>query len=67
MAESKIKFNYVGSGGEFLHGIPARDLTEADWERLTKAQQDIVTVSHLYRKPEPEAKPEASKKPAENK
>jgi hypothetical protein len=50
MAEQdKIKFKYVGSGGEFLNNIPARDLTEDDWERLTKEQQKMVTVSLLYK------------------
>lgn len=45
----KIKFKYIGHGGEFLHGVPARDLMEEDWERLTEAQQGLVVVSLLYK------------------
>jgi hypothetical protein len=41
-----MKAKYKGPG--YHHGIPARDLTEADWERLTPAQREIVKASPLY-------------------
>jgi hypothetical protein len=59
MKDKKVKFKYVGRGGEFLHGIPARDLTEEDWAGLTKEQREMVEVSLLYKKAE--AKAEAKK------
>lgn len=51
-AKHKIRFKYIGSGAEFLHGIPARDLTETDWDRLTKEQQEIVIASLVYQEVE---------------
>lgn len=60
----KVKFKYIGSGGEFLHGIPARDLNEEDWERLTEEQQGIVTVSLLYKQVGAEARIKAGTSPA---
>lgn len=51
----KIKAKYLG-GGEFHHGIPARDLTKADWERLTAEQRAIVAASPLYEVAETKAK-----------
>jgi len=41
------KYKYVG-GGEFYHGIPARDLSEADWARLSQEQQKLVAAGPLY-------------------
>jgi predicted flap endonuclease-1-like 5' DNA nuclease len=42
-----MTIKYVGVG-EFLSGIPARDLTEAEWESLSKAQQKAAIESGLY-------------------
>lgn len=42
-----IKAKYVGAG-DYLNGIPARDLTEADWAQLTSEQQVAVATSPLY-------------------
>ena len=55
---------------EFLAGIPARDLEDADWDALSEEQQEAVTASPLYRvrgtkaaaAPAPEA-PEGSPAP----
>ena len=43
----RIVARYVGSGG-FYYQIPRRDLTEADWERLTEEQRALVQGSPLY-------------------
>ncbi len=39
---------YIGKSGAHYSGIPARDLTEADWDALTPKQQKIVSKSPLY-------------------
>ena len=44
----KVKYKYIG-GGEFHHGIPARDLTEDDWAALAEEQQQLVAHSPLYK------------------
>ncbi len=47
-----IKFKYTGAG-HFYQGIPARDLTEADWAGLTLEQRDLVMGGGLYAGEEP--------------
>lgn len=42
-----IVAKYKGDG-EFLYGIPGRDLDEDDWALLTKEQQKEVQESSLY-------------------
>lgn len=42
----KIVARYIGSG--FVTGIPAKNLTEADWQNLTEQQQWVVKGSPLY-------------------
>lgn len=42
-----IKYRYVGDRA-FHCGIPARDLTEADWAQLSPEQQQVVKNSPLY-------------------
>lgn len=47
-----IAFKYVGKNGEFMHGIPQRDLTVADFERLSpllKAQVLGSAGGSLYK------------------
>ena len=44
---TKIMARYVGNG-EFLSGIPARDLESGDWARLSPARQELVKSSPLY-------------------
>jgi hypothetical protein len=53
-----MKVRYVG-GGEFYHGIPARDLTEVDWSRLNDEQKALVVNGPLYEMVETKAKAEA--------
>ncbi len=48
-------WHYIGKG-EFLDGIPARDLTAADWARLGEDERAAVERSKLYRRaPQPKA------------
>lgn len=42
-----VKYRYIGAG-EFYQGIPARDLTDADWAQLSQEQQTAVANSPLY-------------------
>ena len=64
MAE-KIKYKFSGRQGNllqgFLNGIPARDLTEDDWARLSEMERVAVEKSGLYAAVVEEAqeKPEA--------
>lgn len=55
MADSKIKFKYIGREA-FLNGIPARDLTEEDWAGLDRDQQMMVKASSLYKEVGAEAR-----------
>ena len=63
---------YIGKGN-YLDGIPARDLTAADWARLNEDERAAVERSSLYRHaPRPKAEepptPEAvEEKPVESK
>jgi hypothetical protein len=43
---------YKGNG-EFVSGVPARDLTEAEWEQLSKEQKKAALDSGLYEKSKP--------------
>lgn len=43
-----VKFTYIGQG-DFYNGIPARDLTDEDWELLTDEQKELVASSSLYK------------------
>jgi hypothetical protein len=60
MSNDMTKAIYVGRGGAHYNGIPARDITEAEWEQLTPKQQKLVSKSPLYemvvRKKKPTAK-----------
>lgn len=42
-----IVAKYVGNG-EFLGGVPARDLEDGDWARLDDARRELVEKSPLY-------------------
>lgn len=60
MEDEKL-WNYVGKGA-YIDGIPARDLTAADWARLNEDDRAAVERAPLYRRaprpkveePEPE-------------
>ncbi len=42
-----MKFKYIGTGA-FIPGVPARDLTDADFQSLSEELQDAVSQSGLY-------------------
>jgi hypothetical protein len=42
-----MKATYVGEG-EYLNGVPARDLSTEDWDALTPDLQVEVVASGLY-------------------
>lgn len=39
---------YVGDGA-FLHGVPARDLDESEWDALTDEERAAAVERGLYR------------------
>lgn len=43
-----IKARYLGDGAVFHGGIPARDLTDAEFAALTPEQQRLVEESPIY-------------------
>ena len=49
---------YVGAGN-YLDGIPARDLTDEEYDALTREQKRDVRRSGLYEMVEAEPEPEA--------
>lgn len=59
MEDEKL-WHYIGKGS-YLDGIPARDLTAADWARLSEDDRAAVERSSLYRRaPRPKTEePEA--------
>ena len=58
---------YIGKGA-FLDGIPARDLTAADWARLNEDARAAVEGSPFYRRaPRPKAEEPAVEKLGEGK
>ena len=69
MEDEKL-WNYIGKG-EYLDGIPARDLYSADWARLNEDDRAAVERSSLYRRaprpkaeePEPEAEAAVAPQP----
>ncbi|NJN53283.1 MAG: hypothetical protein HC804_00120 [Anaerolineae bacterium] len=56
---------YVGNRGEFLNGIPARDLSETDIDLLSSEQWAQVSASPLYVIDEAVPKKGAAKKEGE--
>lgn len=43
-----IKAAYTGTGEHFM-GVPATDLTDDDWDRMSDAQKEAVRASSFYR------------------
>ena len=41
-------YKYVSPSGEFLEGIPARDLSLTEFEVLTPQHQEAVRTSGIY-------------------
>lgn len=57
--EDKL-WNYIGKG-DYIDGIPARDLTAADWARMNEDDRAAVENSRLYRRvPQPKGEEPAS-------
>lgn len=61
-----VKYKFVGQEGEYLMGVPARDLTDDDIRSLDEAQQEqfkahLKTDRPLYEKPAKETPKEAVK------
>lgn len=42
-----IKFRYIGDGS-FLHGIPAKDLSEDEFNSLAQELKETIIASALY-------------------
>lgn len=61
------KIKYTSKHGEYIAGIPARDLDDDDWAALTKEQRKDALASGLYVKPDADEKPAAHKKTVEAK
>lgn len=43
-----IKARYTGDGSEYLNGIPARNLSDEEYEALDREQKHAVRTSGLY-------------------
>lgn len=58
MKQHHMVATFVGPAGEYHNGIPSRDLSADEYDRLTDEQRDLLKASKLYEvKPEPAAKP----------
>jgi hypothetical protein len=44
-----MKVEFVGGKGEFINGVPARDLSTAEWEGLTAEQRQACLSTRLYK------------------
>ena len=49
-----MTYKYIGDGKIFLPGVPARDLTDEEWERLTPEQKAAARNSRVYRHQKPQ-------------
>lgn len=56
-----VLYRYTGKNGEAYRSIPARDLTQVDFDRLGLIEQSAVERGDLYKKVE------AKKAPTKNK
>ena len=43
-----MKLTYLGDGTAFVVGVPARNISETDWDELTEDLQTQATQSGLY-------------------
>jgi hypothetical protein len=48
MPGEKLMANYNSENGEHYMGIPAKDLYESDWNRLSDDQKELVKASSFY-------------------
>lgn len=60
MSEKPITHTYKGPGK--YRGVPARDLTQVDYDRLPLDKQVAVDTGELYRKVEPKKAGDGKKK-----
>lgn len=51
-----MRYIYNGKGNSFIIGVPARDLTEDEFDALTKIQKETALKTGLYKADEPEKK-----------
>lgn len=54
-------YKYLGTGAEFVYGVPARDMTEEEWQALPEKFRAEAAACGLYEK----AKADKPAKPAE--
>lgn len=66
MRDDDVKFRYKPQDGFVLYpGVPARDLTERDWQRLTPLQQrEVKALPKMFVPADP---PKATKTETEKK
>lgn len=63
MNEEMIR--YTGDGAAYVEGIPARDLTRAEWDRIRPDLQALALATGLYVVPPSKTdKPARHEKPA---
>ena len=64
---TKFYYNEAKSkgGAQVIYGVPARDLTEAEFDALPRWLQAQVEDSPLYRKTNPNPEPKAANKPGD--
>lgn len=43
-----IVAKYVGANGEHYMGIPDRDITRDEWERMSSERRELVQMSQFY-------------------
>ncbi len=60
-----MTYKYVSPSGEFIEGIPARDLSDEEFAVLTADQQEVVAGSNAYEASSPpsSSSPSASFRP----
>lgn len=47
-SETSFRIKWKGKAGQYVEGIPARDLTRAEWDALPHAVQKLAAESGLY-------------------
>lgn len=57
--DNEIFAKYLGDGSAYVEGIPARDLTRDEWERIRPDLRELAVATGLYAVP-----PAKSEKPA---
>jgi hypothetical protein len=47
-AATKVHVRYVGDGKQYFIGVPARDLTKEEYDRLGPSERRDVDASSIY-------------------